>query len=97
MPYAGDANGPVVFGLRPEALRFEAGGIAGRIAEVEPMGRETLYLVESDLGTLRVLEAGSSARHGFGDRVTVAFDADATLIFDRASERLLPGHARMPS
>ena len=26
------------------------------IVEVEPMGRETLYLVESDLGTLRVLD-----------------------------------------
>jgi inositol-phosphate transport system ATP-binding protein len=97
LPYRGDASGPVVFGLRPEALRFEASGLAGRIAEVEPMGRETLYLVESELGTLRVLEAGSSARHGFGDAVAVAFDAEATLIFDQASERLLQGHARMPS
>jgi inositol-phosphate transport system ATP-binding protein len=97
LPYEGDARGAVVFGLRPEALRFEAGGLAGRITEVEPMGRETLYLVENDLGTLRVLEAGSSVRHGFGDPVAVAFDADATLIFDRASERLVPGHARMPS
>ena len=87
----------MVFGLRPEALRFEASGVAGRVAEVEPMGRETLYLVESDLGTLRVLEAGSSARHGFGDPVAVAFDADATLIFDRASERLLRATPRMPS
>jgi len=97
LPYEGDARGPVVFGLRPEALRFEPGGLAGRITEVEPMGRETLYLVESDLGTLRVLEAGASVRLGLGDPVAVAFDADATLIFDRASERLVPGHARMPS
>jgi inositol-phosphate transport system ATP-binding protein len=97
LPYEGAARGPVVLGLRPEALRFAAGGIAGRISEVEPMGRETLYLVESDLGSLRVLEAGSSARHGFGDPVAVAFDGDASLIYDRASERLLPGHARMPS
>jgi inositol-phosphate transport system ATP-binding protein len=97
LPYKGDARGAVVFGLRPEALRFEPGGLAGRITEVEPMGRETLYLVESDLGTLRVLEAGASVRLGLGDPVAVAFDADATLIFDRASERLVPGHARMPS
>ena len=97
LPCEGGASGPVVFGLRPEALRFEAGGIGGRISGVEPMGRETLYLVDSDLGTLRVLEAGSSVRHGFGDPVTVAFDAGATLIFDRASERLIAGHARMPS
>ena len=61
------------------------------------MGRETLYLVESELGVLRVLEPGSSARHAFGDAVAVAFDGDATLIFDRASGRLVTGHARMPS
>jgi inositol-phosphate transport system ATP-binding protein len=97
LPCEGDAGGPVVLGLRPEALRFEPGGLAGRITEVEPMGRETLYLVESELGALRVLEPGSSARHGFGDSVAVAFDAEATLIFDRASERLIQGHARMPS
>ncbi len=86
-----------MLGLRPEALRFEAGGIDGRIREVEPMGRETLYLVESDLGALRVLEPGSSARHRFGDSVAVAFDADATLVFDQASERLVEGHVRMPA
>ena len=27
LPYEGDAGGPVVLGLRPEALRFEAGGL----------------------------------------------------------------------
>jgi inositol-phosphate transport system ATP-binding protein len=97
LPFEGDASGPVVLGLRPEALRFAASGVAGRVKEVEPMGRETLYLVESDLGTLRVLEAGSLAQQQFGDPVTVAFDADATLVFDRASERLVSGHAGMPS
>jgi inositol-phosphate transport system ATP-binding protein len=96
LPCEGGEDGAVVLGLRPEALRFEAGGIDGRIREVEPMGRETLYLVESDLGALRVLEPGTSARHHFGDTVAVAFDADATLIFDQASERLVEGHVRMP-
>ncbi len=97
LPCERGAEGAVVLGLRPESLRFEAGGLDGRIAGVEPMGRETLYLVESSLGALRVLEPGSLARHGIGDPVAVAFDADSTLIFDRASERLIPGHARMAS
>jgi inositol-phosphate transport system ATP-binding protein len=97
LPCESGADGAVVLGLRPEALRFEAGGLDGRIAEVEPMGRETLYLVESDLGALRVLEPGSIARHRIGAPVAVAFDADATLIFDRASQRLVQGHARMAS
>ena len=97
LPYEGANGGQVVLGLRPEALRFEAGGLSGRITEVEPMGRETLYLVESDLGELRVLEPGSIARHGIGEAIAVAFDHDSTLIFDRNSERLVPGHARMAS
>jgi inositol-phosphate transport system ATP-binding protein len=90
LAYAGRAEGPVVVGIRPEALRFETGGLAARIAEIEPMGRETLYLVDSELGQLRVLEAGSVVRHRHGDRVALGFDGASTLLFDQASERLLP-------
>ncbi len=97
LAYQGQARGAVVLGLRPEALRFEAGGLEGRITEVEPMGRETLYLVAGDLGALRVLEAGSQTRHGLGEAVSLAFDGEATMVFDRTSERRLQGHARMAS
>ncbi|HSA80113.1 MAG TPA: ABC transporter ATP-binding protein [Geminicoccaceae bacterium] len=90
LSYAGHAEGPVVVGIRPEALRFAAAGLAARIADIEPMGRETLYLVDSELGPLRVLEAGSVVRHRHGDRVALGFDGASTLLFDRASERLLP-------
>jgi inositol-phosphate transport system ATP-binding protein len=90
LSYAGQAEGQVVVGIRPEALRFEAGGLAARIAEIEPMGRETLYLVDSELGQLRVLEAGSVVRHRHGERVALGFDGATTLIFDQASERLIP-------
>jgi hypothetical protein len=80
-----------MLGLRPEALRFAVGGLEARITDVEPMGRETLYLVASALGDLRVLEAGSIVNHGIGDEVAIAFEGDASLVFDRASGRLLPG------
>ncbi len=90
LPYAGEAEGPVVLGIRPEALRFEPSGIRGRIAGIEPMGRETLYLVDSELGQLRVLEAGSAVRHRDGEPIAVAFDDGDTLIFDQTSERLVP-------
>ena len=90
LAYAGAAEGPVVLGIRPEAVRFEGHGIQGRIGDIEPMGRETLYLVESELGLLRVLEAGSTVRHRPGDQVALGFDPAAALIFDRASERLIP-------
>jgi inositol-phosphate transport system ATP-binding protein len=91
MRYAGEVTGPVVLGIRPEALRFEADGIHGRLADIEPMGRETLYLVDSELGPLRVLEAGSTVRHRHGEQVAIGFDGADTLIFDQASERLIPG------
>jgi inositol-phosphate transport system ATP-binding protein len=88
---AGRIEGPVVLGLRPEALRFAAAGRPARITDIEPMGRETLYLVESGLGSLRVLEAGSKVRHRIGDRVALAFDGSSAILFDQASERLIEG------
>ncbi len=84
-------EGPVVLGLRPEALRFAAAGLPAKITEIEPMGRETLYLVESGLGPLRVLEAGSRVRHRIGDPVRLAFDGSSAMLFDQASERLIEG------
>jgi hypothetical protein len=37
-----------------------------------------------------VLEAGSVVRHRHGDRVALGLDGASTLIFDQASERLIP-------
>lgn len=85
------ADGPVVLGIRPEDLRFGDHGIAGRIEAVEPMGRETLYVVATDLGALRVLEAGAVPRREFGAPAMLAFDPADTLMFDAAAGRLLPG------
>ncbi len=97
LPCEGEVSGDVMLGLRPEALRFEAGGLEAQITDIEPMGRETLYLVDSDLGVLRVLEPGSTVRHGLGDGVSVAFDGDDSLIFDQASERLIPDGRAHPA
>jgi inositol-phosphate transport system ATP-binding protein len=88
---AGRLEGPVVLGLRPEALRFGPTGRPAQIAGIEPMGRETLYLVESELGSLRVLEAGSTVRHRIGEQVALAFDGSSAMLFDQASERLIEG------
>jgi inositol-phosphate transport system ATP-binding protein len=88
---AGRVEGPVVLGVRPEALGFAASGRPARIADIEPMGRETLYLVESELGALRVLEAGSTVRHRIGEEVRLAFDPASAILFDQASERLIAG------
>ena len=86
---AGD--GDVTFGIRPEHLRFEERGLAGRIDQIEPMGRETLYLVETAIGGVRVLEGGAGVRFAAGDPVHLDFPSERSLLFERAGGALIPG------
>lgn len=81
----------VTIGLRPEHLRFEASGLAGHIMQIEPMGREILYVVNTSLGPVRVLEAGSTAAHKVDKQVRLAFDSKNTLIFRRETSVLMRG------
>ena len=90
LPRSGDASGRVTLGLRPEHVRFAETGLAGRIEDVEPMGRETLYLVDTGLGSLRALSSGDESRHSVGDQVQIQFHDSDTLLFDTQSERLIP-------
>ena len=92
LPRQGDASGAVTLGIRPEHLRFADAGLPGRIEDVEPMGRETLFLVDTGLGHLRALNGGGEddRRHAVGDQVHVRFQDSDTLLFDTGSERLLP-------
>ena len=87
-PFEG-APGAVTVGLRPEHLRFTGSGVSGRIAQMEPMGREILYVVDTDIGYLRVLEPGSVAAHAVGEPVSIGFSPDDSLVFDTARERLI--------
>ena len=87
-PFEG-APGAVTVGLRPEHLRFTGSGLSGRIAQTEPMGREMLYVVDTDIGYLRVLEHGSVAAHAVGEPVIIGFSPDDSLVFETASERLV--------
>ncbi len=89
LPRTGAASGPVTVGIRPEHIVFADRGLKATIEDVEPMGRETLYMVDSELGHLRVLDSAKTSRHSVGDEVRVAFQEDDTLLFDSASERLL--------
>jgi inositol-phosphate transport system ATP-binding protein len=92
LPFDG-ASGAVTVGLRPEHLKFAGAGVSGRIAQMEPMGREILYVVETEIGHVRVLEHGPAPAHGAGEPVKIGFSPDDSLVFDTASERLL-AHAR---
>jgi inositol-phosphate transport system ATP-binding protein len=86
----------VTVGLRPEHLRFTGSGVSGRIAQMEPMGREILYVVDTDIGYLRVLEPGSVAAHAVGEPVGVGFEPEDSLVFDTVSERLITAARASP-
>jgi inositol-phosphate transport system ATP-binding protein len=87
-PFDG-APGAVTVGLRPEHLRFTGSGLSGRIAQLEPMGREILYVVDTVAGYLRVLEHGSIAAHAVGEPVRIGFSPDDSLVFDTACQTLV--------
>ena len=89
-PFVGPA-GSVTIGLRPEHLRFAERGLPGRISQTEPMGREVLYVVDTDVGHVRVLEHGSSPAHTGGERVNIDFSPDSSLVFATESESLVDG------
>ncbi|MCP3970105.1 MAG: ABC transporter ATP-binding protein [Rhodobacteraceae bacterium] len=84
-------EGGIVAGLRPEMLTFGPEGIAGEIVAIEPMGRETLYILDTDLGGLRVLESRPDRTHTVGQKVHVSFDAAETVLFDAATETRIAG------
>ena len=95
LPIEGEAAGDVILGVRPEAVRLGEGPLAGVIEAVEPMGRETLYVLETPLGKLRALEAGSQRSFGQGDRLRLSFADSDTLVFDAASEQRLSARVRL--
>ena len=88
--YVEGASGPVSVGLRPEHLYFADTGISGRILQIEPMGREILYVVETGSGIIRVLEQGSASAHAAGEAVHIGFAPSASLVFDQASGKRVP-------
>jgi inositol-phosphate transport system ATP-binding protein len=92
------ASGSLTVGLRPEHLRFGDTGFAGRIAQIEPMGREILYVAETEIGAIRVLEQGSSAGHSTGEEVKIGFLPENSLVFETERQKLIVGaHVRAPA
>jgi multiple sugar transport system ATP-binding protein len=76
----------VAYGIRPEHLRLEQGGITGQIEVVEPMGAETEILVKVGGQTLNIMTHGR-ASVGPGERVSLAPQPAQAHLFDAASGR----------
>jgi len=98
LPVDASASGKAVLGIRPENLSFGDTGLDGTVNDVEPMGRESLYLVDTPLGSMRLLESGTVGRRALGAAVKVAFRESDTMLFEAASERLIDGaRVRLPT
>jgi len=84
------AKGPVVLGIRPENIQMvPSGGLPGEVSQVEPMGRETLYVLETPLGQLRALDSGTERRFRMGEHIGLEMAPPSLLLFDRENGRLL--------
>lgn len=89
LPLSGSASERVIIGLRPEHLLLGDTGFPGTVTDIEPMGREILYFVETPVGQLRVLQTGSAATFEYGAEVRVGFAREAVLVFDAVTKNLL--------
>lgn len=93
----GAIDGNVIAGIRPEHLAFSDEGIEARIEQIEPMGRETLYVLDTPLGSLNLLQAGAVC-FDVGESRTINWQPDATLVFDAVSHsRLENVHIGLPA
>jgi len=86
---AGGADGqPVKYGVRPEHIALEGGGIPAEVVVVEPMGAEAELVVKVGETPFTVLAHGRSSAKP-GDRISLRPEADNAHVFDASSGRRL--------
>jgi len=82
LPEGAPASGEVIYGIRPEHLRLEAGGIPATIQVVEPTGSETQVLLR--IGETSVLGAfRERIAAGPGAPLPVSPDISLVHLFDK--------------
>jgi multiple sugar transport system ATP-binding protein len=75
----------ILVGIRPEHMHFaaehEEPAINGRVSTIEPLGRETLFHVQTESATLLVL--CTERKHPVDERVRVCLDGQRLHVFSR--------------
>jgi multiple sugar transport system ATP-binding protein len=91
VPQAEAPAASAMLGVRPEHVRLVAAGngLGGRVAQVEYFGSHWVAEVATDVGPVRLL-VDKAARPRAGEAVGLAFDPRRLVLFDAASEQLLP-------
>ncbi|HVZ45901.1 MAG TPA: ABC transporter ATP-binding protein [Ramlibacter sp.] len=87
----------VVLGVRPEYVRLCDAGrgcLGGRVRHVEYFGSHWVVEVRTDAGALKVL-ADKSARPETGLQVGLEFETRHVVLFDAATQRLLPSETTL--
>ncbi len=79
--------GTVQVGVRPEDVEFGNGGEPAEVVQVEPLGAETVIVLDLAGHRLHAL-AGASRQPACGERLAVGCRSEAMLFFDRAGRRL---------
>jgi multiple sugar transport system ATP-binding protein len=84
---AGGSEGQAVkYGIRPEHLSLEGGGIPAEVVVVEPMGAEAELVVKVGEQSLTVVTHGRSSAKP-GDRISLTPVTEHAHVFDSASGR----------
>jgi multiple sugar transport system ATP-binding protein len=93
VPRCDAAAARVLLGIRPEHVVIdEHGPLRGRVIADEYLGSHQVLAVETALGVVRV-RASKDAGVAAGTIVGLSFRKERTLLYDAATERLLPGAA----
>jgi multiple sugar transport system ATP-binding protein len=93
---SGRVDRPVVFGIRPEAIRDSLSAVAAdnvptaevRVEVSEPMGSETLLYMDTG-ATSFIAKVNPTDRFETGQRIKVSFDLSHAHLFDAATELVL--------
>ncbi|MET0350898.1 MAG: ABC transporter ATP-binding protein [Rhizobacter sp.] len=80
-------NQDMVYGLRPEAIRFVAAGtgLAGQLTMIEPTGPESYAFVDTVVGPL-VVRVPGKVNGQVGDSVSLAWQPADVHLFDASTE-----------
>jgi multiple sugar transport system ATP-binding protein len=92
VPSIGAPAAEVIVGVRPEHVRLagaDEGALGGCVQHVEYFGSHWVAEVATDAGAVKVL-ADKSVRPVVNERVGLKFDTRHVVLFDVATEKLLP-------